>query len=81
VAEPDALKAAWAVDLPGGQPDKVGLARIVDEDGGRDEGENQYYEAAADPDYMRLETARRRFRGQYFRRVRRLSNRVRHPSA
>jgi hypothetical protein len=80
VAEPDAVKAAWALGLPGGQPDKVGLARIVDQDGCCDEVENEYYEAAADPDHVRLQAARRRFRGQYFRRLRRLSNRVRHSS-
>jgi hypothetical protein len=76
----DAVRTPWVLDLPQGQPDKVGLARLVDADGGRDEAENEYYEAAADPDYVRLETARRRFRGQYLRHVRRLHDRARHSS-
>ena len=44
-------------------PSKDSLARIVDADGGRDEAENSYYEACADPDYVRQETMQRRFRG------------------
>jgi hypothetical protein len=61
-------KASWARDLPSGPADKDGLAQVVDADGGRDDAENSYYEAAADPDHLRLETTRRRFRGQYLRR-------------
>lgn len=74
----DPAKAEWVNGLPSGRPDRVSLARIVDADGGRDEAENAYYEAAADPDYVRLETAQRRFRGQYLRRLRRLGQRKRH---
>jgi hypothetical protein len=74
----DGTPKAWVRDFPDGRPDKVGLARIVDADGGRDEAENTYYEAAADPDYVRMEAARRRFRGQYLRRLRRRAERDRH---
>lgn len=67
----------WVVGLPSGLPDKVDLARVGDADNGADPAENSYYEAVADPSYVRLETARRRFRGQYLRRLRRLQNRTR----
>jgi hypothetical protein len=56
-------------------PNKDGLARIVDADGGRDAAENSYYEAVADPSFVQMETARRRFRGQYLRRLKRLASR------
>jgi hypothetical protein len=56
-------------------PDKEGLARLVDADGGRDDAENSYYEEAADPGFIRMEKARRRFRGQYLRRLKRLPHR------
>ena len=45
--ERDAPKAGWASSFPAGPPDKDGLARIVDADGGRDEAESSYYEEAA----------------------------------
>ena len=77
MTEEDTAKA-WVVRLPDGPPDKVVLARIVDADGGRDDAENSYYEEAADPAYTRLETARRRYRGQYLRRLRRIAARDRH---
>ena len=69
--ERDAPKASWASSFSAGPPDKDGLARIVDADtdGGRDDAENSYYEEAADPGFLRLEKARRRFRGQYLRRL------------
>jgi hypothetical protein len=81
VTQNDAPKSEWIIGLPDGQPDKVALARIVDEDGGRDDAENSYYEEAADPDFVRMETAQRRFRGQYLRRPRRIANRDRHDPA
>jgi hypothetical protein len=71
----DAPKAEWVSELPSGPPERESLARIVDADGGQDDAENAYYESAADPDAVRLETARRRFRGQYLRRLRRLGQR------
>jgi hypothetical protein len=73
--KPDASKAGWVNSFPAGPPDKAGLARIVDADGGRDDAENAFYEEAADPGFVRIETARRRFRGQYLRRLRRLADR------
>jgi hypothetical protein len=75
--EPDAGKLGWIDRLPAGPPEKDALARIVDADCGRDDAENSYYEAAADPGFVRIETARRRFRGQYLRRLRRLAKRTR----
>jgi hypothetical protein len=71
----DAPKAEWVADLPSGPPEKEALARLVDADGGRDEAENSYYEAFADPAFVRVEAAQRRFRGQYLRRLRRLARR------
>jgi hypothetical protein len=73
--ERDAPKAGWIGCFPSGPPDKAALARIVAADDGRDETENSYYEEAADPGYAWIETARRRFRGQYLRRLRRLADR------
>ena len=73
--ELEAPKAGWASHLPAGPPDKVALAGIVDADGGRDDAENSHYEHAADPDFVRIEAARRRFRGQYFRHLRRIAHR------
>jgi len=77
MTEPGAPKAGWVDSFPADPPDKDGLARIVEADGGRDDAENSYYEQAADPRFVRIETARRRFRGQYLRRVKRLTNRAR----
>jgi len=68
----DAPKAGWVSSFPAGPLGKDGLARIVDADGGRDDAENSYYEESADPGFVRLEQARRRFRGQCLRRLRRL---------
>jgi hypothetical protein len=67
---------AWVLGLPDGLPEKVPLARVVDADGGMDEAENTYYEWAADPDSVHLETTQRRYRGQYLRRLRRLRERT-----
>jgi hypothetical protein len=72
----DAGKLDWVARLPSGPPAKDSLARIVDADSGRDDVENSYYEAAADPSFVAVEAARRRFRGQYLRRLRRLANRA-----
>ena len=44
----DAPKAGWAGNFPAWPPDKDGLARIVEADGGRDDTENSYYEEAAE---------------------------------
>ena len=71
----EAPKLDWVTDLPGGSSDKDSLRRVLDADGWQDSAEISYYEAFADPDYVSLETARRRFRGQYLRRLRRRAQR------
>jgi hypothetical protein len=75
VKEVHAPKTGWVSGLRGGPADKDILARIVDADDGRDDAGNLYYEAVADPAYVQVETARRRFRGQYLRRLRRPADR------
>jgi hypothetical protein len=77
VSDGEETPKSWVVGLPKGPPAKVDLARVVDAENGSDPAENSYYEAVADPSYVRLETARRRFRGQFLRRLRRLKNRAR----
>jgi hypothetical protein len=72
-------KVEWVVSLPSRPPEKEARARLVDTDGGRDDAENSYYEAFADPGFVRVEAAQRRFRGQYLRRLRRLTARGSHP--
>ncbi len=58
------------------------LARLVDSDGGRDDVENGYFEAANDPQFVHQETEQRRFRGQLRRRLRHLESKARRkPSA
>jgi hypothetical protein len=71
VGESNAPKVEWVVKLPSWPPAKEDLARLVDADGGRDDAENSYYEAFADPGFVWVEAAQRRFRGQYLRRLRR----------
>jgi hypothetical protein len=71
-------RAAWVERLPQDRPEKYYLAQLVDSDGGRDDAENAYYEAAADPQPVALERAQRRYRGSYFRRLRRLRSREKH---
>ena len=63
----------WVLGLPEGPPEKDSLESIVDADGGMDEAENQYYEAAADPQFVQNERDQRRYRGAFVRRVRRLA--------
>ncbi len=63
-------KEPWAEGLDAGPPSRESLARIVDEDGARDEAENGYYESASKPEFVVNETAQRRFRSQLRRRLR-----------
>jgi hypothetical protein len=63
-------KEPWVKNLPQGEPRKDGLARLVDED--HDEAETSYYEAAADPTFVAVERAQRRYRGMFRRRLRHL---------
>jgi hypothetical protein len=74
----DAPKLGWVSRLPKGPPSKDAVGRIIDGNRGLDEAENSYYEAFADPGYVRIETERRRFAGQYLRRLRRIARRGRH---
>jgi hypothetical protein len=75
--ELNADKLDWVRSLQAGPIAKDGLARIVDTDGGHDDAENSYYEAAADPTFVQIEAARRHFRGQYLRRLKRLAEQAR----
>ena len=68
--EPMSPKSEWAQDLPDGPPWRDDLARLVDADGGRDSAENGYFEIVNDPQFVRVETEQRRFRGQLRRRLR-----------
>jgi hypothetical protein len=61
--------------LPRRACSKDALGRIVDAAIGCGDAESSYYEAAADPGFVLLERARRQFRGQYIRRLRRHANR------
>jgi hypothetical protein len=70
-------KAEWATDLPAGPPMREELARLVESDGGCGAAENGYFEAANDPQFMRLETAQRRFRSQLRRRIRHMQSKTR----
>jgi hypothetical protein len=62
-------KLAWTEPFPSGSPDHVVLGRLVDED--HDDAETAYYEAAADPTHVTVETAQRQYRGMIRRRMRR----------
>ena len=67
--ELDAGKLDRVRSLPAGPPAKDGLARIAGADGGHDDAENSYYQTGAHPTFAQIEAARRRFRGQYLRRL------------
>jgi hypothetical protein len=58
--------------LPSGPPLREELARLVDNDGGRDDAENGFFESANDPQFRTIETAQRRRRAQLRRRLRHL---------
>jgi hypothetical protein len=75
----EAAKFHWVQDLPAGPGDEDSLRRVLDSGGWQDEAEISYYEAVADPGYVYLETAQRRFRGQYLRRLRRRAHRHKRP--
>ena len=66
-------KSPWVEGLPKGEPLKEGLARLVDED--QDEAEVEHYERVADPTFVAVERARRRYRGMFKRRLRRRRDR------
>lgn len=79
LVESNSPKSEWAKDLPAGPPLKDDLARLVDEDGARDEAECSYLEAASDPQFAQNETDRRRFRSQLRRRLRHRSAKATRP--
>lgn len=60
-------------ELADSPPSKKDLAALVESDGARDPAEVEYYEAAADPQFVLKETAQRRFRSQFRRRLRHLA--------
>ncbi|WP_157577724.1 hypothetical protein [Phycicoccus jejuensis] len=63
-------KSEWVGELADGPPSKKDFAALVESDGARDSAEVEYYEAAADPQFVRNETEQRRFRSQFRRRLR-----------
>ena len=65
-------KEPWAEGFDAGPPMRESLGRLVDSNGGRDEAENDYFESSNDPQFVAIETAQRRFRGQFRRRLRHL---------
>ncbi|MEQ7008524.1 hypothetical protein ABN028_20330 [Actinopolymorpha sp. B17G11] len=73
---------AWVVGLPASPPMKDSPEELLMAAGGSDAPSNPYYQLevdhANDPAFVRQETARRRFRGQYLRRLRRLRQREKH---
>jgi hypothetical protein len=66
----NAEKRLWVSGLPKHGADKDALAELVDED--HDAAETEHYENAADPTYLAVETARRRYRAMFRRRLRHL---------
>ena len=73
-------KEPWVERLDAGPSEsRESLGRLVDEDGSRDEAENGYYESSADPQFVANETAQRRFRGQFRRRLRHRAAKMRPP--
>ena len=65
----DSEKALWSKDFPQGESLKDELAYLVERD--VDDPEQSYYESASDPQYVAIETERRRLLGQLRRRLRR----------
>jgi hypothetical protein len=74
---PEAPKLSWALRLRRDRPDpEHDVALIVDALERRNGDELQLFELHVDPDLIRMETAQRRFRGHYVRRLHRLSQRA-----
>jgi hypothetical protein len=73
---------AWVLGVPARPALKDSPEGLIAEAGGSDAASNPYYQfevdRAHDPTYVRQEAARRRFRGQYLRRLRRLRQREMH---
>ncbi|CAN7395498.1 hypothetical protein [Knoellia sp. LjRoot47] len=77
VEQPESPKSAWVGELADGPPSKKDLAALVESDGADDPVEVEYYEAAADPQFVLNETEQRRFRSQFRRRLRHLAAQAR----
>jgi hypothetical protein len=69
----DSPKWAWVEQLPSGEPDRVSLGRLVEQD--HDPFETELYEAVTDPELVALDRKRRQYRGAFLRRLRRLPRR------
>jgi hypothetical protein len=76
VAMTKSSKHSWVDRLPAGEPMKASLGRLVEQDGARDQAEVEYYEVAADPSVDSIETAQRRYRSQFRRRLRHRQSRA-----
>ena len=70
-------KSLWVDGFPRGESDKDILGRLVDED--HDDAETELYESFADPTYVATETAQRRYRGMFGRRIRHMRGSPRKP--
>ena len=68
---------AWVIGFPAGPPMKDWF-RARDQDLSQNSELQAEVEGANDPAKVRMETAQRRFRGQYLRRLRRLHEREKH---
>lgn len=76
VAVTESPKHSWVERLLAGEPMKASLGRLVERDGARDQAEVEYYEVAADPSVDGIETAQRRYRAQFRRRLRHRQSRA-----
>jgi hypothetical protein len=85
IVQDECTPKAWVLGLPAGPPLKDSPERLIAAAGSSDAASNPYYQLevdrAMDPTYLRQETARRQFRGQYLRRLRRLRQREKHDRA
>lgn len=74
------MPKAWVMGFPASKPMKDSPQDLLAAAGGSDAPSNAYYQLevdhANDPTFVRQETERRRFRGQYLRRLRRLRQRA-----
>ena len=66
-------KTTWVEQLPRGESTKDSLARLIEFD--HDEAEVSLYEAAADPQFERMERQRRTYREMFRRKLRHLQGR------
>lgn len=74
---PEGTQKWWWTNLDSGPALRDSLARLVDEEGGRDEVENELFEDFNDPTFRSNEGAQRRFAAQMRRRLRHRASRTR----